>query len=224
MSNSSTLISYESLLYIGLSSAKANELWHQWTNWSPGPYDPQRETDPDNGGLTITFDDFIIGWTVDSTADAVGDDDQEWPSPIFGVQTRASTGLRTPLRCDMQGSKTSSAHRAYGRLNYNRRPPFLADLKANKGTVYQGDIGFTSTSSKNQGRRSLSSLQQQGTAGIEVDIWGSATSIAARNAPGCTVLFKGLAQARITGLLDDNGALANIQTLLSPPPSDFSRF
>ncbi|KAL5347535.1 hypothetical protein ACLOAV_007847 [Pseudogymnoascus australis] len=77
-----TLISLETLHYVGLSSEKANDLWSRWTSWWPTePYGPRRETDPDDGfGLVVSFHDFIIGWSVTNRVDAVGtDDDLKWP-------------------------------------------------------------------------------------------------------------------------------------------------
>lgn len=73
------LISRDSLIYVGLSSSKADELWDKWTNWpSTGP---QRETDPDDGcGLVVTFLDFLVGHSVGNTADAVTEEDDEWRS------------------------------------------------------------------------------------------------------------------------------------------------
>ena len=46
-----SLISYETLRWVGLSEAKATEVWGQWLDW---PSDGiQREVDPDDGGLQI---------------------------------------------------------------------------------------------------------------------------------------------------------------------------
>jgi hypothetical protein len=69
------LISYETLVYVGLSEAKATELWSQWTNWPA--QGPRRETDPENGGFVVTFKDFIIG-SFENRVDAASDSEQEW--------------------------------------------------------------------------------------------------------------------------------------------------
>lgn len=42
------LISYDTLIYIGLSKEMATEFWSQWTHWPATG--PRRETDPDCGG------------------------------------------------------------------------------------------------------------------------------------------------------------------------------
>ncbi|KAB5542963.1 hypothetical protein GE09DRAFT_232634 [Coniochaeta sp. 2T2.1] len=72
------------------------------------------------------------------------------------------------------------------------------------------------------GRRSISGLQQQSMPGISTEVWDPARAAAAQNAPGCTILYRGIDQARISGLFADDGTLSNIDTLLSPPPTDFS--
>ncbi|CAI6312651.1 unnamed protein product [Periconia digitata] len=47
------LISHATLIYIGLSSEKADEIWGKWTNWPrDSDADPIRETDPDNGTIS----------------------------------------------------------------------------------------------------------------------------------------------------------------------------
>lgn len=75
------LISYETLVYVGLSEAKATELWNQWTNWPA--QGPRRETDPDDGGFVVTFKDFIIG-SFENQVDAADDDAQQWRACLNG--------------------------------------------------------------------------------------------------------------------------------------------
>jgi hypothetical protein len=75
------LISYETLVYVGLSEAKATELWSQWTNWPA--QGPRRETDPDDGGLIVTFKDFIIG-SFKNRVDVADDNEQQWQACLNG--------------------------------------------------------------------------------------------------------------------------------------------
>lgn len=65
-----SLISYETLIYVGLSEAKATELWTSWLAQGP-----RRETDV--GGLISTFKDFIVG-SFENRVDAISEDVQEW--------------------------------------------------------------------------------------------------------------------------------------------------
>lgn len=46
--------------------------------------------------------------------------------------------------------------------------------------------------------------------------------ITSRNAPGYTMLYKGVDQGRIHSLFDESGNLANLQVLRSPSRTDFS--
>lgn len=94
-----SIVSLKTLIYVGLSIAKAEELWNRWTHWERGPYDPRRETDPDDGGLTVLFDDFIIGWSVTNRIDAIGtDDDHKWRECLdaCGIDTATQDAIMDP--------------------------------------------------------------------------------------------------------------------------------
>lgn len=233
----SVLISLETLIYIGLSSAKADELWNRWSDWLLEPYGPRRETDPDDGfGLTVTFHDFIIGWSVTNRVDAVGDNDLEWRECLdaCGIDAATQDDIMDPNFTYIRRTNSciywarDTIEMRYAGLEDIQRTSCTRETELRQAASYpsssqgvQGsNIGITSTPSTGQGR-SISGIQQ-GTAGIEVDIWGSSSAIAALNAPGYTTLYKGLDQARISGLFDQSGAVAKIGTLLSLPPSDFS--
>ena len=68
-----SLFSYETLRSVGLSEAKATEVWCQWLDWPSNGI--QEEVDPDDGGLQMYFDEFIIGQTCGNTNTADDDDD-----------------------------------------------------------------------------------------------------------------------------------------------------
>lgn len=70
-----TLVSRETLLYVGFSEERATELWNRWTNWPAGSL--RREIDSDPGGLYVTFEDIIMR-SCDSRPDTTSDDVQEW--------------------------------------------------------------------------------------------------------------------------------------------------
>lgn len=94
---SSQIVSLETLIYVGLSIAKAEELWNRWTNWPPTS--PRRETDPDDGfGSTVTFLDFIIGCSVENTVDTVAEDDLEWRECLdaCGINTATQDAIMDP--------------------------------------------------------------------------------------------------------------------------------
>ncbi|KFZ12729.1 hypothetical protein V502_06966 [Pseudogymnoascus sp. VKM F-4520 (FW-2644)] len=188
---SSQIVSLETLIYVGLSSAKANELWVRWSNWPPTG--PRRETDPDDGfGYTVTFLDFIIGgYSVENTVDTAAEDDLEWRRCLdaCGINTATQDTIMDPKFRKLRLSN-SCLYRARDTIEMR----------------YKG----------------LENLQQQSTAGIEADVWGSPNAIAALDAPGYTTLYKAMDQARIARLFDQSGAVSRIETLLTSAPSDSS--
>ncbi|KAH8908072.1 hypothetical protein BR93DRAFT_592969 [Coniochaeta sp. PMI_546] len=68
------LVSHETLQYVGLNETTAAKLWADWNNWpSTGP---RREVDEDDGGLVVTFLDYILG-AFERHRDCTHQDDQE---------------------------------------------------------------------------------------------------------------------------------------------------
>lgn len=57
----------------------------------------------------------------------------------------------------------------------------------------------------------------------QVTAMSEAAISAAQKAPGFTTLYKGLDQARIRDLFDDNGNIARMRTLVSTPPTVFAK-
>ncbi|KND87497.1 hypothetical protein TOPH_07846 [Tolypocladium ophioglossoides CBS 100239] len=207
------LISRETLVYVGLSEAKATELWDQWINWPA--------SGPGDGGLQVTFIDFITG-TLQNQVNTAEDDDLQWRARLnaCGIAVNVQDAIMDPhfkyLRLSescLFWAKDTIEMRYAGlkdiqRLSCQRemelrraasRPS--GDPVEHGGVGRQGGQNLTDSSSlTGQGHRSISGLQQQSTPGVGADIWGSASAIAARNAPGHIVLFKGLDQGRIAGL------------------------
>ena len=236
------LISRETLVYIGFSAAKAAEMWSEWTNWPA--FGPSRETDPEDGGLQVTFIDFFTG-AVEYRADTAEDNDVQWRAclDMCGISIDVQDAIMDP---HFKYPRLSQSCLYWAKDTIEMRYAGLEDIQrasreremelrqaASRPGGHQGgngegenqgglNPGTSSLSLTGQGQRSVSGLQQQSTPGISPEIWGSASAIAARNAPGYTVLFKGLDQARIAGLFDKRGVLNRIGTLLSNPPTDFS--
>ncbi|KAJ9268253.1 hypothetical protein DTO212C5_5700 [Paecilomyces variotii] len=232
------LISYETLVYVGLSEAKATELWRQWINWPA--QGPRRETDRDDGGWVVTFKDFIIG-SFENRVDAADDNDQEWRACLnaCGIAVDVQDAIMDPRFKYLRLSESclywinDTVKMRYAGLEDIQRSSREREMQLRRAATRPGanqgwrqgsepNITTESPSSASQGQRSVSGFQQQNTPGIGPDIWGSTSAIAARNAPGHTVLFKGLDQGRIAGLFDEAGTLDRISTLLSSAPSDFS--
>jgi len=112
----------------------------------------------------------------------------------------------------------------YAGLEDIQRTSLTREMKLRR-TSLRPNAESSSTSLAYSGRsrgRSVSGDQQRGTPGITLSSWSSAQAQAARNAPGHTVLFKGIDQGRIRGLFDESGNLADISKLESERPTDFS--
>jgi hypothetical protein len=239
-----SLISYETLLYVGLTKEKSSELWNLWSNWPTRG--PRRETDLDNGGLVVTFKDFIIG-SFENCEDAVNDNIQEWQVCLnkCGIAVDVQNAIIDPQFKELYLSQSclywvnDTVEMRYAGLQDIQRSSREREMALQRASTRPGGnqgggghdarqedsniVPNSSSSNKfGQGQRSISGSQQQNTPAVLADNWGSENAIAARRAPGYTVLFKSLDQGRITGLFDEAGNLDAISRLLSPAPSDFS--
>ncbi|KAK2072335.1 hypothetical protein P8C59_006694 [Phyllachora maydis] len=89
------LISRQTLEYIGLSSAKANEVWESWSNWPASG--PRREVDADNGLPCVIFRDFVLSPLYNHT-DAWKDDDEQWHAcmNICGISDSLQAAIMDP--------------------------------------------------------------------------------------------------------------------------------
>ncbi|KAM0275913.1 hypothetical protein ACHAQH_007300 [Verticillium albo-atrum] len=229
------LISRASLVYVGFSELKADALWNEWTNWPPTG--PRRETDADVGGLVMTFIFFITG-TFNGSNDTWEDNDQQWRASLdaFGMATDVQTAIMDPFFKDIRLTQSCAF---WAKDTVEMRYAGLKDIqRASREREWslQRQFGRPGSSSDSAGpssqggtrhsqherQRSISGLQRDATPGISTAGVTPTHIIAARNAPGYTVLYKGLDQARIHGLLDDTGGLRSIGTLLSDAPSDFA--
>lgn len=99
------LISRETLLYVGLSENKATELWHRWINWPA--FGPRREIDVDDGGLQVTFIDYILG-TLENQVDTAEDDDAAWNACLStcGIDVTVQVAIMDPVFKDLRLSNS----------------------------------------------------------------------------------------------------------------------
>ncbi|KAK3346948.1 hypothetical protein B0T25DRAFT_291512 [Lasiosphaeria hispida] len=237
------LISRETLMHVGLSAENAGELWQKWTNWPQ--FGPRREVDPDDGGLQVTFIDFIVGH-MENKDDAADESDAQWRACMdaCGLSVDTQDAIMDPHFTYLRLSSSclswvrDTIEMRYAGLQDIQRTSRVREMElrrmASRPGAHQGEQrggsqgGYTLDSASlpaatgQEKRRSISGQQQQGTPGVALDVWSSARAIASRNAPGYTVLYKGMDQARTNGLFDEAGALSNLSTLLSSAPSDFS--
>ncbi|OBT42966.1 hypothetical protein VE00_07199 [Pseudogymnoascus sp. WSF 3629] len=188
-----SIVSFDTLIYVGLSITKAEELWNRWKHWERGPYNPRRETDPDDGGLTVMFDDFIVGWSVTNRIDVVGNDgDDKWRECLdtCGINTATQDAIMDPKFTHLRRSKSC--------------------LYWARNTIEMRYRALSET------HHSTSIPQQLTTPEID------SNNCPPPNTSGYITPFKAVDRAQITNLLDQTGKLSRLETLLSPPPSDFS--
>ncbi|KAF4466354.1 hypothetical protein FALBO_6803 [Fusarium albosuccineum] len=235
------LISLATIEHVGFSKTKALEIWNSWTNWPVTG--PRRETDIDDGGLQVTFLDFLTEHI--GRVDTHDDNDVEWTSCMetYGLATEAQHAildvrfkyLRLSRSCAEWSADTvhmryagleeiqkASRDRAAALRCASSRPGNSQASRSSSDNVVSTPDTLSTSSSSRPTQRSISSMQRESVPGISTDSSSSSIAIAERDVPGYTVLYKGLDQGRIVNLLDDAGRLNQIEALLSPPPSDFS--
>ncbi|KAG5743435.1 hypothetical protein H9Q72_007937 [Fusarium xylarioides] len=225
------LISKATIEYVGFNSDKATEIWSGWVNWPSGPI--IRETDP--GGsytLEVSFLDWMKRHTGNPFSDDVWEDDSSaWLACMeqHGIATELQHAIMDPHFKDIRLSGTCIG---WVRDTIEMRYEGLEDIKRasaerERASGQQGQYHKSSSASgsghASSGTRSFSGMQRDALPGVKIDSCSSTSAIAAQNAPGLTMLYKGVDQARINGLFDSQGALKRLAVLLSAPPTDFSR-
>lgn len=238
------LISRETLLHVGLSENKATELWHRWTNWPASG--PRRETDVDDGGLQVTFIDYILG-AFENQVDTAEDDDAIWNACMStcGIDVTVQVAIMDPAFKYLRLSNSclhwarDTIEMRYAGLKEIQRTSRERDTQIRRAASRPGGheggersggpsggfksaTGSSSFQSVGQGERIVFGEQRQDAPGIGPNLDAPLSSFAAPDAPGYTALFKGIDQPHIAGLFDNAEALARIQCLLSSAPSDFS--
>jgi hypothetical protein len=234
------LISRQTLVYMGLNDDKATHIWNRWTNWPVGG--PRRETDPDDGGLVVSFEDFVEGQVTGQVQDASGLNDNQWRLCLIAcgmaneaqdaIMDRHFNQIRQTESC-LFWVRDTMAMRYAGlvdiqRASREREMALQRQASRPSGSGHSagrgGSTSSAAVSSSSQSRRSASGLQQERTPGIEAEPWTnrSASAMAASNAPGNLHLFKGLDKPRINGLFDERSNVANIGKLISGVAGDFN--
>ncbi|KAI9163157.1 hypothetical protein HJFPF1_04756 [Paramyrothecium foliicola] len=207
------LISFQTLKYVGFREKGI----------------PRRETDPDDGGLQMTFIDFVTG-PFDMGIDTWSDNDAEWTDCMrtYGLSNELQAAILDPFFKYLRLSNScafwskDAVEMRYAGLQEIQAASFEREKGLRRAAARPGTSSGSSLGPPHGGSRSVLGLQRGSSSSISIDTVTSERAVAARNAPGYTILYKGLDQARIQGLLDEDGKLKNIETLQSAPPSDFS--
>ncbi|KAK3943324.1 hypothetical protein QBC46DRAFT_420745 [Diplogelasinospora grovesii] len=178
------LISRETLTHVGLSEAKATELWGEWSNWPTSGI--RRETDADDGGLEMTFIDFIIS-RVTAVNDITDESDLQWRACLNAC------GIDVQLQDTIMDT-----HFKYLRLSESCLY-WVKDTIKMRYAELEAHIRGSSRQPSVSGR-------QQNTPGTgSPESWASTSASAASRdiPPGHTVLFRATNQAHIAGLFDE---------------------
>jgi hypothetical protein len=187
----------------------------------------------------MSFLKYMIG-AFNTGNDTFSNDDRTWARLMdtFGLSIGTQQAILDPafryIRLSescVYWAKDTVHMRYYGLMEIQKasrdRENVLRRTAANPGSgqppgqLFPNPL-YTPSSSSLAASRSVSVWQQQSSPEISIYSSNSASATAARNAPGFVHLFKGIDQGRIAGLLDDNGSISRIQTMLSSAPSDFS--
>ncbi|KAK1502180.1 hypothetical protein CTAM01_05618 [Colletotrichum tamarilloi] len=246
------LISYATLIHVGFTDRRATNIWEKWTNWpSTGPsreIDPPRGNPQVTffdfiigrfSGLPDTWTDNDPNWLTLLSGYGLNHETQlaimdpmfkytrltmsclDWAKDTIRMRFEALRDMQRASRLRDSGlinlvSLTGPA--SFGIQTRN------AHTRAESSQTGQGSLGGGSSASSRGGRlnRSSSSVQRDGTRGVAAGSSRSASAIAARNAPGFTILFKGVEQHRVANLLNVNGQIDRISPLRSWAPTDFS--
>ena len=213
------LVSLAALEHLGYNPETATRIWEYWTNWPPG--EPKRETDnTDNGVLFID----VAEGHLDNSPDTCAENDAEWfhYMNLYGVNRELQDAIMDPK---FRSIRLSNSCKFWIRDTFhlrNRALQAVQEASRERDMTSRGEASRPGHgSSVESGRRSNSdSLRMVPWLSHETALSEAATASASR-APGHTTIYKGIDQARITGLFDNNGNV-NFGCLVSTPPCDFS--
>ncbi|KAI8266621.1 hypothetical protein K4K58_009517 [Colletotrichum sp. SAR11_239] len=196
--STNSLVSLETLLEIGFSQEKAEQLWTKWSNWPEGPV--SRETDPYDGGLQMTFDHFFIACLENDDGDVWGDDETEWRNSLtrYGINSDTQDAIMDPL---FKHLRLAQSARFWAKDTVEMRYAWLQRC-ANNSTV---SPFLQSSTANNDGQATNNILPE-----------------VSRGPPYKLKLYKAADLGRAHRLFDENGAFDCIADLRSPAPSDFT--
>lgn len=221
------LRSYDTLLYLGFSEARAAQLWDRWVNWNGTEDQIYRDVD----GGDFTFEDLFIG-PLRGEVDPGSEDDADWFASMtsWGIDETTQDVIMNPIFKTIRLTNSclywivdtlKMRYRGLGEIQEaSRHRDMQRQRLATRGGTSSSKGTSRSGGSSNQGRRSISDHQHGLTPGLTANT--VALPSIARNAPGTTSLYRAQDKAFVRDLYDNTGALANTLCMLSHPPSDFS--
>ncbi|PSR81950.1 hypothetical protein BD289DRAFT_27632 [Coniella lustricola] len=223
------LTSYETILYLGFTESMARDIWTRWVSMTGVPNEHDNEArdmqrDIDEG--LITFLDIIIG-TFRPKPDHASDDDSQWFASMreWGLDNPTQAAIMEPA---FRYIRLSQSCKHWVRDTMETRYAGLKDIQKASRQRDMERMGGRSTISGNGGT-GISSSSACGSGGDLSTASrgnGGGRSIPGQqdghSIPGVVSLYRAHDNARLDGLFNEDGTLANIQCLLSRSRSDFS--
>ncbi|KAF4962446.1 hypothetical protein FSARC_9475 [Fusarium sarcochroum] len=222
------LISEATIEYLGFTPRLAAQIWRGWINW---PADgPQREIDPEDDGLQVSFLDFVKGH-VSHSIDTSEDDDSVWKRCMqhWGVATELQEAimdrrfkyLRLNNTC-VRWVRETIKMRYAGLEDIQRASRERGQALRRAGFRPRGSNPSDSSASHPVSR--ISGGHRDPFPEISVGSCSSSSDVDTRDAPEMTFLYKAIDQARIRGVVDDKGRLNErwIHLLSENTPSEYS--
>ncbi|EXJ88147.1 hypothetical protein A1O1_05075 [Capronia coronata CBS 617.96] len=221
------------LQYLGFDDEAAKKIWDEWTNWPAGPILREIDDDGDCGRLAMTFIDFATGRAREDI-DTYDEEDQSWFEYMSrcGIAQSLQQAIMDPVFKKIRLSNTcmywvrDTMELRYEGLEEIRTASWERQLAIQRSRPESGSRGpgtqekSRSGTDTSQGASSISASQTS-KPGISPMTAMSDGAIASTNAPGFAVLFEGISQCRVEGLLDDDGNLAKLHRLITRPSTDF---
>ncbi|KAJ0325901.1 hypothetical protein Brms1b_000115 [Colletotrichum noveboracense] len=196
--STNSLVSLETLLEIGFSQEKAEQLWTKWSNWPEGPV--SRETDPYDGGLQMTFDHFFIAGLEKDDGDVWRDDETEWRNSLtrYSINGDTQDAIMNP---EFKHLRLAQSARFWAKDTVEMRYAWLQRC-ANNSTA---PPSLQSSTANNDGQAPNNILPE-----------------VSRGPPYKLKLYKAADLGRAHRLFDESGTFDCVADLRSPAPSDFT--
>ncbi|KGO74640.1 hypothetical protein PITC_084160 [Penicillium italicum] len=213
------LVSFAALEHLGYDSETATRIWDYWTNWPP--VGPKRKTDDIYHG--VPFIDVVEGH-LDNSPDTCEENDAEWfrCMDLYGINRELQESIMDPKFRSIRLTESckfwvwDTFHLRNRALQAVQEASRERDMASQREASRPGQSNHVGS-----GRRSISdSLRMVPWLSSETAL-SEAAKTAASRAPGYTTLYKGIDQARIGEVFDNDGN-ADFGCLVSRTRRDFS--
>ncbi|KAI1140300.1 hypothetical protein F5Y05DRAFT_424226 [Hypoxylon sp. FL0543] len=226
------LISSATLEYLGYTHDRATEIWREWTDWG-GELQGLPIEELEDAEDAVPFIDFAVGHIASYGDDTCDDDNHIWFTYMNAhginidtqeaIMDRVFDWVRTTESCHYWLEDTM--HMRYRVLQEIQATSVERTRATQRARSRPGSSDSHNNASipgsQNAGRRSISSVQRSLPGISNVTALSHEATVAA-NAPGFTILYKGIDQTRLNGVHDDEGNVVQLDELASLGNFDFS--